>query len=118
MPGERRSHSRWRVNLPAFLFTGQGPATATVTDISVRGICVNAPEWDLPSDSGALASLDAVFFAPGVPWPVVLPCRVRWNRVDEETVEIGCTTDGMDAGSHFALQKFLASQVKRGNVAP
>ncbi len=114
MPGERRTHSRLRVCLPAFLFTGSGePVTATVTDLSPRGLCVNAPEWDLHVASRDLVSMEAAFFAPGVPWPVVLSCDVRWNRTDEETVEWGCSFSGGDAGSHFALQKFLALEVKR-----
>jgi len=118
MQEERRIRDRIRVSFPAFLFDGKSnPVTATVTDISSSGLCVNAPEWEVSLRSGVRSFFEAAFFAPGVPGPIIIRCDGIWTRSSDETLEVGCSFKGGDPGSQFALQQYLVSRVREASIS-
>jgi hypothetical protein len=98
------------VCLPTVVFDRPGgQVSATVTDLSVLGCRVCAP-WSGGLPPGGFAGFEAVFYTPGVPWPIVLPCSTIWTQESARALDIGAAFDGGDQESLLALQRYLASR--------
>lgn len=114
MQQDRRRQPRVTVCLPAAMFDAPGSqVSATVTDLSTLGCRVHAP-WRGGLPPGGFTGFEAVFYAPGVPWPIVLPCSTVWTvkLVGGEAVDIGAAFSGGDQDSYQALQRYVASRIR------